>query len=80
MTETEAAETVAPLLATRVRKARAETICPRCRCLIRVGQAIGKVGWDQTSPSAGLLARCTHHLAALAAARPAADELNGIAQ
>ena len=46
------AETVAPLLATRVRKARAETICPRCHCLIRIGQPIGKVGreWIHLRP------------------------------
>jgi hypothetical protein len=50
---TETAETVAPLLASRVRKARAESICRRCHSPISVGVPIGKIpgtGWCHLRP------------------------------
>jgi hypothetical protein len=50
---TETAETVAPLLASKVRMARAESICPRCHCPIGVGVPIAKipkVGWLHLRP------------------------------
>lgn len=42
-----------PLLATRVKKARSTSICPKCKCPIGVGVHIGKVdgiGWVHVVP------------------------------
>jgi hypothetical protein len=41
-----------PLLATRTRKARAESVCPKCKHPIGVGVLIGKTGgqWLHVKP------------------------------
>jgi len=42
-----------PSLAVRTRKARTESICPRCKCPVGVGVLIGKVpgtGWCHVRP------------------------------
>ncbi len=42
-----------PSLAARTRKARVESVCPRCKCPVGVGVLIGKVhgvGWCHVVP------------------------------
>lgn len=38
-------QTTAPVLATRVMKARRETMCPACQAPITIGQLIAKCGY-----------------------------------